>query len=353
LPAGIVLAGHERFDLVVVSRSLLPELRPLVTWRRARAPASPFRLRWAVFYATAAIEIARARADVVHVRAPAPLVPNRVDLASVAFCHAGFDEAARREGHSRSRPARAATLALERWTYAGGRAALVDVETTEAAATFTRHYPGVPVEVVPLSYDLDRFRPDPEARREARAEMGATPGEVVALCPGRDHHAKGVHFAIEGIALAGRPDGPPLWLWVTGPTDTERVDRLAEEAGVRARVKALGWRDDMERLYAGADMLVLPTLYEQGSRASHEAALCELPLVATRVHGAAPLIGDDEGGIAVERDPESVGNAIARLAGDTAMRERMGRAARSRCLAITAGADPVGRWLDLYERLAA
>jgi glycosyltransferase involved in cell wall biosynthesis len=131
------------------------------------------------------------------------------------------------------------------------------------------------------------------------------------------------------------------------------VHRLAERAGVGGQVRALGWRDDMERLYAGADMLVLPTLYEQGSRASHEAALCELPLVATPVHGAGPLIGDDEAGIAVQRDPESVGNAIARLAGDAAVRERMGRTARARCLEITAGADPVGRWLDLYDRLAA
>ena len=47
----------------------------------------------------------------------------------------------------------------------------------------------------------------------------------------------------------------------------------------------------MERLYAGADMLVLPTIYEQGSRAAHEAAACGLPLVATPVHGVAPADG--------------------------------------------------------------
>ena len=353
IPAEIVLAGRARFDFVVVSRTLLPELRPLVEWRRVPAPASPFRLRWAVFYATGAVQLARARADVVHTRAPAPVVPNRVDLASVVFCHAGFHEAAGPEGGPSSRAARAITLGLERWTYAGGRAGVVDVETRAAADTVLRHYPGVRVEVIPLRYDTERFRPDPEARREVRAEMGAAANEVVALFAGRDHHAKGLRFAIEGIARARRPAGPPLSLWVTGYGDAEHVCRLAGRAGVLSRSNPRLAGDILERLYAGADMLVLPTLYEQGSRASHEAAACELPLVATPVHGAAPLIGDDVGGIVIERDSQSVGDAIARLAGDPGERTRMGRAARERCLGITAGADPVARWLDLYERLAA
>ena len=44
LLAEIVLAGRERFDFVVVSNTLLPELRPLVDWRRvphARLPVPP------------------------------------------------------------------------------------------------------------------------------------------------------------------------------------------------------------------------------------------------------------------------------------------------------------------------
>lgn len=353
LPAEIVLAGRHRFDFVVVSSTLLPELQPLVEWRRAPSPASPFRLRWAVFYATGAVQVARARADVVHTRAPAPLVPNRVDIASVNFCHAGFHEAARPEGGVGSRAARAATLGLERWTYAGGRARVVDVETRAAADTFLRHYPGVPVEVIPARYDTERFRPDADARRAVRGELGVAPDEVVALFAGRDHHAKGLRCAIEGLARARRTTAARLSLWATGDRDAGHVQRLAEGAGVRDHVLPLGWREDMERLYAGADMLVLPTIYEQGSRASHEAAACGLPLVATPVHGAAALIGDDDGGVAVERDPRSVGDAIARLAGDADLRARMGRAARRRCLEITADADPVARWLDLYERLAA
>lgn len=349
MSADIVTAGRERFDFVVISSSLDPALAPLVTWRRARTPESPFRARWAVFYATAAIQVARARADVVHTIAPAPLIPNRVDLATVNFCHAGFHAA----GATASRPARALTLGLERWAYGHGRTRVIEMETAAAAETFRRHYPAARVEVLPRRYDLDRYRPDENARAAVRGELGAAPDEVVALFAGRDHRAKGLRFAIEGLARARRAVGSPLTLWAAGYRDDPCVRRMAAGQGVADHVRPLGWREDMQRLYAGADMLVLPSLYEQGSRASHEAAACGLPLVATPVHGAAALIGDDEGGIRVSRDGDSVGSAIARLAADPDLRERMGRTARERCAEVTGGADHIAGFLDLYDRLAA
>ncbi len=334
---------------MVVSRTLEPELRGAVDWLRVRAPADPFRLRWLSFFLAAGPQVARARANVVHTFAPAPLVPNRVDLATVNFCHAGFHEAGGSSGQLRSR----ITLALERWSYGGGRTRLIEIETPAAAQTFRRHYPAAEVEVVRRRVDVGRYRPDAEARSAVRAELGAGPDTVVAAFAGRDHYAKGLRFAIKGTAIAQRRVDVPLALWATGYDDPGYVMRMAERSGIANQVRALGWRMDMERVYAGADMLVLPTLYEQGSRASHEAAATGLPLVATPVHGTADLIGDDEGGIRVRRDGESVGEAIARLASDPDLRSRMGGTAHERLSEINAGADHPSRILDLYDRLAA
>jgi len=349
LPSDIALAGAGRFDFVAVSRSLQPELASTVEWLRVRAPTAPFRLRWLGFYLAGAPQVARARADVVHTFAPAPLVPNRVDLATVNFCHAGFHEAGGSAGRLTSRM----TLALERWSYSGSRTRLIEIETEAAAEAFGRHYPGAQVEVVRRRLDVDRYRPDPDARSAIRRELGASGDTVVAVFAGRDHHAKGLRFAIEGAAIAQRTVDAPLALWVTGYDDSGYVGRMAARAGIESQVQALGWRSDMDRLYAGADMLVLPSVYEQGSRASHEAAATGLPLVATPVHGATALIGDDEGGIRVRRDAESVAEAVARLASDPDLRSRMGRAARERLLELNAGADHTARFLDLYDRLAA
>lgn len=349
LPTEIALAGAGRFDFVAVSRSLQPQVAGAVEWLRVRSPAEPFRLRWLGFYLAAAPQVARARADVVHTLGPAPVVPNRVDLATVNFCHAGFHEARGSAG----RPASRMTLGLERWSYGGGRARLIEMETPGAAQAFRRHYPRAQVEVVQRRIDVERYRPDAEARAEVRDELGAGPDTMVAVFAGRDHRAKGLGFAIRGMALAQEKVEAPLALWATGYDDAGSVTRMAADAGIERQVRALGWRSDMERLYAGADMLVLPTLYEQGSRASHEAAATGLPLVATPVHGAAALIGEDEGGIRVGRDDDSVADAIARLASDPDLRSRLGRAARERLLEINAGADHTARFLDLYDRLAA
>ena len=53
----------------------------------------------------------------------------------------------------------------------------------------------------------------------------------------------------------------------------------------------------------------------------------------------------------IERDPRSIGAALARLAEDPGLRSRMGQEARSRMLA--ANGRSYEPWLDLYDRLAA
>jgi glycosyltransferase involved in cell wall biosynthesis len=55
------------------------------------------------------------------------------------------------------------------------------------------------------------------------------------------------------------------------------------------------------------------------------------PVIAPRLGGPREIVADDETGILVApRDPEALGQAIARLIGDPATRLAMGRAARER-----------------------
>jgi glycosyltransferase involved in cell wall biosynthesis len=77
-----------------------------------------------------------------------------------------------------------------------------------------------------------------------------------------------------------------------------------------------------------------------------------VPIVSTRVSGAAELIDAEQIGFVVQNDddPTLFGDAIAALAQDPMMRERMsvncGRAAER--FSTTA---MVGRTVDLYKRL--
>ena len=91
----LIRVGRDRFDYTVISMDLPPALRELVDWRRVpRPPRGSFRAGWFVFYALAGLHLKRLKADLVHCVGPLPVVPNRVDLDTVTFCQAAYDEAA-------------------------------------------------------------------------------------------------------------------------------------------------------------------------------------------------------------------------------------------------------------------
>jgi glycosyltransferase involved in cell wall biosynthesis len=240
------------------------------------------------------------------------------------------------------------TTGLERFSYRPPRTRVAEVETAAAKATVERHFPDLEVVEIPLIYDTERYKPDPTVREQIRAELSAGPDDVVALYSGRNPHIKGLDLAVDGLADAHRRGADRLTLWVAGRGDPAP---LARRHGLEGRVKMLGYRYDIERYLAAADLFLLPTIYEHGSRASHEAAACGLPLLVTATSGPAALIGDDEGGIVIERDPSSIGAALARMAGDAGLRRRMGEVARERMLAFNGRSyEP---YFELYERLAA
>jgi glycosyltransferase involved in cell wall biosynthesis len=352
---GVIHAGRDRFDYTVISMDLAEPLREHVDWLRVpRPPLGSFRVGWALFFALAGLRVARVNADLVHCVGPLPVVPNRVDLDTVTFCQAAYDEATagRIKGSASAfgwRLGQRFTVALERWWFRRRVRVLVAI-SEGSAADLRRLYPRTRVAAVPRGIDLARFGPDDGDRQRVRSEQRVPADAVVALFVDQWHRPlKGLEIAIRAFAAAG--DGGPDLLWVAG-ADNDRHAPLAEALGVGDRVRFLGHTDAIERLYRGADMFVLPTAYEAFCRAAHEAAACGLPVIAPPVNGIRELIGDDEAGIVAARDTAAVARAMAALAGDAARRARMGAEARRRAArfderAVTADV------LALHESLLA
>jgi glycosyltransferase involved in cell wall biosynthesis len=346
---------REDVDFVVVTSQLADELRPFVRWLRAPAPRSWGRLTWAVFSLGASLQLRRARADLVHTIVPAPPVRGPVDLASVVFSHSLYHEAlgGRRPPDGLPgiwRLARRFSLRLERACYGPGGARALGAQCASGKRSLERLFPGVDVVVVPSMIDTARFRPDAAARDEVRRDHGVAPEETVALFVGRDWELKGLAEAIGGVGEAARIGGRAPRLWIAGRGNVARYEAVAARAGVADAVRFLGYRDEVERLYQAADVLVLPTLCETFCRAAYEAAACGLPVIATPVDGVTDLVGDDECGLLVERDAGSVGRALARLAADPDLRVRLGERGRMRSLEFTVERSAAAL-LDAYRRL--
>jgi glycosyltransferase involved in cell wall biosynthesis len=182
-----------------------------------------------------------------------------------------------------------------------------------------------------ISY-LPNFVPDAraEAASLAPAAIGWGEGKPLALALGRLHPNKGFDLLLE--ALAGTRE---VLLWIAGDGPLRpSLERRATRLGIAGRVRFLGWREDVPRLFAAADLLVCPSLHEPLGNVVIEAWSAGLAVVATASDGPAGLIEDGESGILVPLPgargggPQALADAIERVCADPALRARLGRAGR-------------------------
>lgn len=345
--AELVQRTHARVEWVVISRSLPDDLKPVVEWRRARAPERPFARRALAFFVSGAAGVLRSRARLVH--AHGPVVPNRVDILTVHFYRRAFYEAdgvlvARRPALRRA--VTAANLALEAWCYR--RARVLAAPSWAAKRDLERTFPEKRILVTPNGIDAARFRADPDTRRSLRDAESVADDAVVLLFVGNAWRQKGLRILLRALARARR-EREELVLWVVGYGSVERYRALAADAGVGAAVRFFGVRPDVERFYQAADVFVLPSVYETFALSAFEAAASGVPVVATPVGGVEELVGD-EAGLVVTRDEEAVAAALILLARDRDLRTRMGQRAHLRAAAFTweRAAEAV---LELYDQL--
>lgn len=343
-------------DIVVVANELAPELRPLVDdWIRIRVPSRPIPLKYILFFAIAGFRLWRCSYDLVHTMGA--LVPNRADVASVQYCHAGHRQATGALAPPEAPPlrrlnttiARLLAIAAERWCYRRSRLRVLAPVSQGVARELERSYPGIEIAVTPNGVDPERFRPDASAREELRLAEAVPDDEVVALFVGGNWDRKGLSTTIDAIAAARR-EGAPLTLWVVGAGDRHRYEAQALDSGLGGSVRFFGTRVDTERFYQAADVFVFPTLYEAFPLVALEAAASGLPLVATPVNGVEELLEGGRGGILVEPRLESVAAALVRLAGSPVERRRLGSEARERALRYT-WSRSVGSVAAIYRSL--
>lgn len=225
-------------------------------------------------------------------------------------CHRAYLEAlgvpASRRLHHR------VMLALERRVFA--RTPEIVAISRAGRDEIVRLY-GVPTARLSVVYngvDLERFHPRlREAHRAAaRAEAGLSRETWVLLFAGSGFERKGLDVAMRALAAL---DDRGSRLVVIGRGDAARYRALAHEAGIADRIVWLGVRPDIERWYAAADVLVLPTRYEPFGNVHLEALAAGLPVVTSRVAGGAEVI-DARCGAAVDpRAAEEFAEAVARL----------------------------------------
>ncbi len=141
----------------------------------------------------------------------------------------------------------------------------------------------------------------------------ATPRIAVV---GRLSHEKGQRFAIEALKLAIEKLRTPLAMDVVGSgPDAFKLERLAEELGVRQHVQFHGFKANPYPLMRGAVLVCIPSEHEGLPNVALEAMAIGTPLVATNCGGSLrELIGSSERGeLVAPGNSQALANAFCNV----------------------------------------
>lgn len=203
-----------------------------------------------------------------------------------------------------------------------------------AVSRYTAEQSGPPELAKPVIYNpinLARF----DSGHSLRSELGLAESDIVVAFLGQIREIKGV---ADFIAMARNISDPNACFLIAGecrdpqqfpgsysPAD---LDRLAEGD---SRIRYIGYRKDVENIYHTADIVVVPSRWQEPlGLINLEAGACRKPVVATRVGGIPEVIEDGMNGYLVESgDVESLAARVRTLIADPTLRQKMGGAGRA------------------------
>jgi len=144
--------------------------------------------------------------------------------------------------------------------------------------------------VVPLGLDLERFLAADARRGQLRHELGFTERErvigiVARLVPIKAHEV----FLQAAAAVAERVPESRFVIVGDGERRNE-LEALSHRLGLGERLRFLGWRRDLDTVYADMDVVALTSRNEGSPVSLIEAMASARPVVATRVGGVPDLV---------------------------------------------------------------
>ncbi len=165
-------------------------------------------------------------------------------------------------------------------------------------------YPADRIELIRNGVPVDKFRFDPGLREKAREDLKLKPDQIALLFAGSGWERKGLLSAIQAMALC---KNRKLRLLVAGRGNERRYKATRLRFWREEPVQFLGEVADVIRLYAAADIFILPTIYDPFSNACLEALACGLPVITTRSNGFSEIIEDSVHGSIVDHAGNLVG----------------------------------------------
>jgi glycosyltransferase involved in cell wall biosynthesis len=207
--------------------------------------------------------------------------------------------------------------------------------------------------VIRNGIETERFRSRGE-REAVRAGLGAGERTMVFGTVGRLHVQKGQRYLLEAFAEVHRVH-PDSVLWIVGEGGLRaELDEQTEHLGIRSWVHFLGARTDVERLLAGMDAFVLPSLWEGQPISLLEAMAAGTPVVGTSIDGVKELLRHGKNALLVHpKDAHGLARAMSRFFEEMDLGSRLASEARQLIEGEFTAKRMAERMGELYQRTLA
>ncbi|HPF39059.1 MAG TPA: glycosyltransferase [Phycisphaerae bacterium] len=202
--------------------------------------------------------------------------------------------------------------------------------------------------------ETSAFDPARHDAAAVRAGWNAPPDAVVVGAVARLFRNKGYEQLIEIMDRAARAEPRLRFVWIGDGAQRAEYEAELSRRNLRDRTTITGLvpPSEIPRLLSGIDILAHASQWEGLPRAVVQSLLMEKPAVSFAIDGAPEVVIPNEtGSLAPLNDVAAFAAALTTLAADPAMRERLGRNGRRRCL-VEFSRETMTNQLDaLYQRL--
>jgi len=214
--------------------------------------------------------------------------------------------------------------------------------------------PNDKIEVVNLGFDLDRFLASEATSSRLRQELGIADDCYVVGIVGRLESVKNHRMFFDAIRILKdrHPTLKAKFLVVGDGQLRYNLKSYVSGLGIEKDVVFLGWRRDLDNIYAGCDLICLTSLNEGTPVSLIEAQASGKAVVATDVGGVRDVVLNGKTGILVgPGDTAGFAEAVLGLLLNEEKRRNFGLAGRERAAERFSKTRLIEDTRKLYEEL--
>lgn len=185
------------------------------------------------------------------------------------------------------------------------------------------------IHVIHSGVDIKEFDPKHKSKfSQEIKEKYSIKDELVLLFIGNPFQRKGLQYLIEAMPLMNEKK---VKLLILGRDDPRKYLDVARKLKIEDKLIFVGLTKGVKKYYSTADLFVLPTLYEPFGLVITEAMASGLPVITSKIAGAAEIIEDSREGLLLKdpKNPEEIAEKINYLL-DNNLLHKIGNNARKK-----------------------